>query len=907
MELKQTLSIQLTYGTSRTYNATWDFSFFYPAKHIKHYEYEIQYHIAGEKNNDGKERWHAPNNWGRQTTKGTYITFPTIDDNVDKFRIRVKPVSKTYTIKNKTGKKNKKGKKEYLVVETTYFVGSWTSWCYKVCGVTVTSGGESIPTIPELVVPATPTLELNNYTLTASTTSNDTNVGSANMEIYKDGTLIAAGKPAFVTGKAVISTNVYANGSYAARVAGISTDGTRQSDWSDWGRLDVNLSPSTPAVPSVEIVDGVLTAQVNNLNFKSEQVLFEVVKDNSQCIYSNTVAVATGHAQIQCNVAPGGAYKVRARAYNGSTGYWSEYSEYSSNISTPPSPPKNFTSYKATSTTSVELQWIESSGATSYEIQYVNDKKLFDTSSGVSSVTVDSSTANITGLETGNEWFFRVRSKNDAGTSAWCSEIVSVIIGEPPAAPQTWSNRTVVAAGTPVMLYWVHNSRDNSSQTYAEIEVYLNGTLQEPTILVQNGTDEPTKDKTSSYELQTTGYPDGSILTWRVRTKGVMESYGDWSTMREIDIYTNPSLEVTFDGGISENIEYPIKLHAAQFPTTQKVMEYYVEVKAVETHEGVDYTGEEILISKGQVMFSKHYYTNAAELDIIITPADALLVGEEEYQINVSVATDIGLNAEWSGTFTISQDAASYVISCEVGVNYDDYSVNLHPSIRSAEEEGTDVSDIVLSIYRKEVDGKFTLIQGDIPGNTDLYYIDPHPALDYARYRVLALLPSGQIIYSDIPDMPIQGDSIVIQWDETNKPYDIYNNGDEDEDGDQIGYQYADEYSKTGYMLELPYNIDVSDSISQDVEHVQYIGREHPVSYHGTQLGETSTWNADVSKDDEETLYMLRMLRVYMGNVYVREPSGSGYWATVSVSFNRKHDSLVMPVTLAITRVEGGV
>ena len=52
---------------------------------------------------------------------------------------------------------------------------------------------------------------------------------------------------------------------------------------------------------------------------------------------------------------------------------------------------------------------------------------------------------------------------------------------------------------------------------------------------------------------------------------------------------------------------------------------------------------------------------------------------------------------------------------------------------------------------------------------------------------------------------------------------------------------------------------------------------------------------------------MLRMLRVYMGNVYVREPSGSGYWATVSVSFNRKHDSLVMPVTLAITRVEGGV
>ena len=112
MALTQMLSIQLTYGTSRTYNATWDFSFLYPTKHIKHYEYEIQYHIAGEKNNAGKERWQAPNNWGKQTTKDTYITFPTIDDNVDKFRIRVKPVSKTYTTKTATGKKKKNGKKE---------------------------------------------------------------------------------------------------------------------------------------------------------------------------------------------------------------------------------------------------------------------------------------------------------------------------------------------------------------------------------------------------------------------------------------------------------------------------------------------------------------------------------------------------------------------------------------------------------------------------------------------------------------------------------------------------------------------------------------------------------------------------------------------------------------------------
>ena len=44
-----------------------------------------------------------------------------------------------------------------------------------------------------------------------------------------------------------------------------------------------------------------------------------------------------------------------------------------------------------------------------------------------------------------------------------------------------------------------------------------------------------------------------------------------------------------------------------------------------------------------------------------------------------------------------------------------------------------------------------------------------------------------------------------------------------------------------------------------------------------------------------------------MGDVYVREPSGSGYWANIKVSYNQKHCALTIPVTLNITRVEGGM
>ena len=110
-----------------------------------------------------------------------------------------------------------------------------------------------------------------------------------------------------------------------------------------------------------------------------------------------------------------------------------------------------------------------------------------------------------------------------------------------------------------------------------------------------------------------------------------------------------------------------------------------------------------------------------------------------------------------------------------------------------------------------------------------------------------------------------------------------------------------------GSMLKLPYNIDVTESNDLDVSIINYIGRKHPVSYYGTHIGSTAIWHCDVPKSDKETIYALRRLAIWMGDVYVREPSGVGYWANVSVSFEQKHCNLVVPVTIDITRVTGGV
>ena len=87
---------------------------------------------------------------------------------------------------------------------------------------------------------------------------------------------------------------------------------------------------------------------------------------------------------------------------------------------------------------------------------------------------------------------------------------------------------------------------------------------------------------------------------------------------------------------------------------------------------------------------------------------------------------------------------------------------------------------------------------------------------------------------------------------------------------------------------------------------IKYIGREHPVTYYGTQLGVSSSWNMVIEKSDKETLYALRRLSRWMGDVYVREPSGSGYWANIIVAYSQKHCDKTIPVSFDVIRVEGG-
>ena len=668
-----------------------------------------------------------------------------------------------------------------------------------------------------------------------------------------------------------------------------------------------NNPPYPPDVPDVEIKDYTLTASIDNINaqeLNAEYVEFEIVKNNTASLGSYTAKIntSTNYVSYVHTVDAGAEYKVRARCKKGTR--VSGWTDFSDNKGTKPSTPKSITTCKAKSYSNNEisayLEWNAVTNAETYDIEYTTNKNYFDGSDQTTTINgIEFNHHEITSLALGKEYFFRVRAVNQNGESDW-SEIKSVVLGTTPAAPTTWSSTTTAVVGEPLNLYWVHNAEDNSSQTYAELRLYVDGVLQSPDITIENSTDEDEKDKTSVYSLDTTKYPEGTKIKWQVRTAGITKVYGDWSVERVIDIYAKPTLALavtTLPDGTGEIINtltsFPFYIYALPGPQTQAPIGYQLKVTANEYYETVDDTGVTKMINKGDDIYSKHFDTSNAL--IVEMSADNIdIEADIEYTITCSVTMNSGLSAETSHNFKADWVDVPYNINADVTIDEETLTALIIPF--SEDENGSLVEDITLSVYRREFDGSFKELAKDIPNTNSVTVSDPHPALDYARYRVVGKTKStGAVSYHDIPGVEVGGNAVIIQW---NEEWSVFDADDE---------YSAEKPTWSGSMLTLPYNIDVSDSHSVDSELVRYIGRKHPVAYYGTQLGESSTWNVEIPKEDKDTLYAIRRLAIWTGDVYVREPSGSGYWANISVSYNQTHKGVTIPVTFAITRVEGGI
>lgn len=788
----------------------------------------------------------------------------------------------------------------------------------------------------------------------------------------------------------------------------------KEGDWSDEKQYNFSENPPlVPGIPDVKLEDDGVTLTISLYNIDAKKldavsVKFNIVKDNTSSIHtSDPIAINTtsNYVSYQYKVSLGSEYCVRACCVS-SKKKISGWSEFSSNVGTKPSAPSKITTCRKSKdaddgSISVFLEWTAVTSAKQYTIEYTTNENHFDNPTGnVTSVTTtDARTSlEILGLEVGADYFFRVRAVNDNGESN-PSPVVSVAIGEPPAAPTTWSTTNSAFAGETMELNWTHNSSDGSRQTYAQLSLQINDG-DWASYIFKNTTNEHSGEQVDSFDFaygQALSYKgtlrvkmdtnnsalQNAKIVWKVRTAGISDEFSDtaWSVERTIYIYEKPTLVLSMvkdladeDGTIVEDLDsFPFYIRGnvdLDSYEVQRPVGYHLRVVSDEYYETVDDAGRTVVINPGDAVYSKYFDSS----DVLIVEMSANNINLESgitYSVYCAADMSTGLSVEQSYQFSVDWVDVEYAVDATIDVNGEAYTAVITPycvnstiyftvdelstitvgsryqvndfivivtdidvetgvivcsfdkdtmynsvwedtpqdgvlSLVSDKEtysvnytswniDNVFVENIELAVYRREYDGTYTEIAARIPNNGTAI-TDPHPSLDYARYRLVAKdTVTGAISFYDMAGYPINASAVIIQWDEEWSMFDL-----DDESA-------TDEREWTGSLVKLPYNVDVTDNRKREVELVKYAGRENPVSYYGTQRDENSTWNVVIPKDDKETIYALRRLSLWSGDVYVREPSGMGYWANITVSFNQKHKDVIVPVTFEVTRVEGGM
>lgn len=714
--------------------------------------------------------------------------------------------------------------------------------------------------------------------------------------------------------------------------------------------------PAEQDPPTISIDGTKLTVSVDNIKGGSEYgivdgIEFWISKDHSDKEYEPKDATKpyryiarTGHVAWTYNVEENAEYKVKCRGFRDNVvGDWSGWSKTESS---PPTKPI-IRSIVGTTSTSVAVTWSMTKSDKKYQIEYVakdprysnvpmenyfdiiginTHKDEIDLTEATTDKDKTKVTSNIVDLA-GAEYYIRISVVNLLGKTSKWSDVKSFILGKTPGSPTVWSSSENVQLGEPLKLFWMHNPKDGSIQTVAKINYQLGyHTYDEngkrifviskdgsgmdmdwsESVIFEKPTDEFNMEDISriAYKIYKNNKDDiadhvyvcevnpnsplvenGMTLRWRVQTAGIHKdiadetsspyTVGDYSEFNVVNYYTKPEISsVTINDGNGNNntvTSFPVKIGInTKEAVNQLPTGYYVNIVALDEYHTVDNVGRSKDVAANEVIYSKYINSREFTETLEVSANEITLENNIRYKVVCTVSMDSGLTAENSTEFVVAWEIEEFTPLATIMINKSNASAKIRPYTRH------DSKDYELSVYRREYDGTFTEIQTGLSDGT--WCDDPHPSLDYARYRIIAKSKTtGAVNFNDIPPYKVGEKAIIIQWN------DGVNN-----------------------FLKLPYNIDITKKHNPDVSLVEYIGREHPVSYYGTQLGEAETWKTVIPKRDEETLYNIRRLARWMGDVYVREPSGVGYWANITVSYNREHRNLVMPITFNITRVEGG-
>lgn len=247
---------------------------------------------------------------------------------------------------------------------------------------------------------------------------------------------------------------------------------------------------------------------------------------------------------------------------------------------------------------------------------------------GASSTVEGSPVTSFVANTSGGTVIIRVRNVNETGSSAWLTS-GSIVTITPPAAPTLVSPTGVfnMSAGS-VTFTWLHNPKDGSAQTAAQLAYSTNG-----------GSSWTTVNKTTqqSHTISPIPWAAGTTITWRVRTKGADPSYGDWASSKQFICYQVPSLAFASGNPPSSVSSMPIPIRVVYSDP-----------------QGMACAAANVAIQKdGRTVYSEQLEIIGNTLSGQIDAAEMLPENGATYSVTVTARSGSSLQATATADFTV--------------------------------------------------------------------------------------------------------------------------------------------------------------------------------------------------------------------------------------------------------------
>ncbi len=295
--------------------------------------------------------------------------------------------------------------------------------------------------------------------------------------------------------------------------------------------------------------------------------------------------------------------------------------------------------------------------ATSYNVQY-------SVNSGDWSSSTSTTTFPISMDPGGGSVQVRVQSVRDTLTSDWTTSD-SIMTTTAPYAPSV-TVPTVTATGEEVTISWVPNHPDGSAQTQAQVEVTIGSSTDTYTV----------SGSTTTYSLGS--YSEETTITVRVRTYGLYEDWGEWSSYYQTSVRYAPTTAFTFppyDGFVIGSI--PLE---ASWDVADATGITYQTLSLVQSGTAIWSTSVPVGTTEYSIGFEQYQLSNLTDytLRLVVGGGTGLStttersfstswVGPGEPLVETSVGDDLSVTIQVTDIGSSGESGESVTISREVG------------------------------------------------------------------------------------------------------------------------------------------------------------------------------------------------------------------------------------------------